>query len=206
MQIELKLLQSPGRHHVHLRDPRPGRGALDERPHRGHARRARRAARRPRHDLRPPAVGVRRRASSASRTSSTARRRRGAARRRRRRVDDPSRPGADDAVDGRPALAAVRPEAVMLSGRSPSGRRERGPRARSPASRTWATSSSSWSLTPGRKEIAAPARPAASPPARRRGAGVVPWERRSHAGLRCRPGRRRPRGSRAVIAVPVQPT
>ena len=33
-----------GRHHLRLRDPRPGGGAHDERPDRGHARRSRRAA------------------------------------------------------------------------------------------------------------------------------------------------------------------
>ena len=35
MQIELKRIQKRGRHHVRLRDARPGRGAHDERPHRG---------------------------------------------------------------------------------------------------------------------------------------------------------------------------
>ena len=51
----------PGRHHVHLRDPRPGGGAVDVGPHRGHARRPRRAARRARGDLRPARHRVRRR-------------------------------------------------------------------------------------------------------------------------------------------------
>ena len=32
MQIELKAIQQAGRDHLHLRDPRPGRGADDERP------------------------------------------------------------------------------------------------------------------------------------------------------------------------------
>ncbi len=32
MQIELKAIQQAGRHHLHLRDPRPGGGAHDERP------------------------------------------------------------------------------------------------------------------------------------------------------------------------------
>ena len=39
MQLELKALQQRGRHHVRLRDPRPGRGADDERRDRRHARR-----------------------------------------------------------------------------------------------------------------------------------------------------------------------
>ena len=51
----------PARHHVRVRDPRPGRGAVDVRPHRGHARRPRRAAGRPGRDLRASGVGLRRR-------------------------------------------------------------------------------------------------------------------------------------------------
>ena len=35
MQVELKNLQERLRHHLRLRDPRPGRGARDGRPHRG---------------------------------------------------------------------------------------------------------------------------------------------------------------------------
>ena len=74
MQIELKLLQSQVGHHVHLRHARPGRGAVDERPHRGDAGRTGRAARRPGHDLRPPRPPRSSRGSSASRTSSRGRR------------------------------------------------------------------------------------------------------------------------------------
>ena len=48
-----------GRDHVRLRDPRPGGGAHDERPHRGHARRAGRAARHARGALRPAGHPVR---------------------------------------------------------------------------------------------------------------------------------------------------
>ena len=50
-----------GRDHVHLRDPRSGRGAHDERPDRGDEPGLGRADRRARGDLPPPAVGVRRR-------------------------------------------------------------------------------------------------------------------------------------------------
>ena len=50
-----------GRDHVRLRDPRPGRGADDERPDRGDERRQRRPDRHPDRDLRPPLDGVRRR-------------------------------------------------------------------------------------------------------------------------------------------------
>ena len=38
MQIELKRIQREVGHHVHLRDPRPGRSAHHVRPHRGHER------------------------------------------------------------------------------------------------------------------------------------------------------------------------
>ena len=47
------------RDHVRLRHPRPGRGADDERPRRGHARRARRAVRRAAGALRGAGDGVR---------------------------------------------------------------------------------------------------------------------------------------------------
>ena len=48
------------RHHVRLRHARPGRGPVDERPHRDHARGPHRAARRRRHRVRPPGLGLRR--------------------------------------------------------------------------------------------------------------------------------------------------
>ena len=48
-----------GRDHVHLRDPRPGGGARDVGPDRGHARRHRPAARRARGDLRASREAVR---------------------------------------------------------------------------------------------------------------------------------------------------
>ena len=50
-----------GRHHVRVRDPRPGRGAHDERPDRRDERGPRRADRRTPGDLRRARVGVRRR-------------------------------------------------------------------------------------------------------------------------------------------------
>ena len=59
MQLELKRIQREVGHHVHLRHPRPGRGADDERPHRGDEPGPRRADRHARGDLR-----ARRRASS----------------------------------------------------------------------------------------------------------------------------------------------
>ena len=61
-----------GRDHVHLRDPRPGGGADDERRHRRHARRPDPAAGRPDGALRAAGQPVRGRTSSAARTSSPA--------------------------------------------------------------------------------------------------------------------------------------
>ncbi len=49
-----------GRHHLHLRDPRPGRGDDDVRPHRRHPSRQDRAARDPRGPLRAPGDRLRR--------------------------------------------------------------------------------------------------------------------------------------------------
>ena len=72
MQIELKLLQSQRRHHLRLRHPRPGRGAVDVGPDRRHARRSRRAARRSRHGLRRSRRRPSSPASSARTTSSAA--------------------------------------------------------------------------------------------------------------------------------------
>ena len=72
MQVELKRIQQRGRHHVRLRDARPGRGALDERPARRLQRRAgsSRSARPPRStSTRRPSSSP---ASSASRTCSSA--------------------------------------------------------------------------------------------------------------------------------------
>ena len=45
MQVELKRIQREVGHHLRLRDPRPGRGADDERPHGGVQRRPHRAGR-----------------------------------------------------------------------------------------------------------------------------------------------------------------
>ena len=47
MQVEVKNLQERLQDHLRVRDPRPGRGARHERPHRGDERGAHRAARRP---------------------------------------------------------------------------------------------------------------------------------------------------------------
>ena len=62
-----------GRHHVRLRDPRPGRGADDERPHRGHERGPGRADRHPRGDLRRAGAASSSPASSAPPTCCLAR-------------------------------------------------------------------------------------------------------------------------------------
>ena len=61
LQIELKRIQERDRDHVRLRDPRPGGGAGDVGPGRGHERRPDRAARRASRDLRPAGDEIRRR-------------------------------------------------------------------------------------------------------------------------------------------------
>ena len=58
----------PARHHVRVRHPRPGRGDGHERPHRDHARRPHRAARRSRDRLR---TARRRRSSPGSSVATT---------------------------------------------------------------------------------------------------------------------------------------
>ena len=61
MQLELKRIQQTHRHDLRLRHPRPGGGADDVRPDRGHGRRSGRAGRRPARALRAPVDAVRRR-------------------------------------------------------------------------------------------------------------------------------------------------
>ena len=54
LREEIRAIQQQARHHHHLRDPRPGRGAVDLRPHRGHEWRQGRAGRHAVRDLQPP--------------------------------------------------------------------------------------------------------------------------------------------------------
>ena len=61
LQIELKSIQERVRDHVRLRHARPGRGADDVRPDRGHVRRPCRADRDPRADVPGARDGLRRR-------------------------------------------------------------------------------------------------------------------------------------------------
>ena len=61
MQLELKRIQREVGHHVHLRHPRPGRGAHDERPHRRHEPGPGRADRHAGGDLRRAGQRLRRR-------------------------------------------------------------------------------------------------------------------------------------------------
>ena len=70
MQVELKTHPARGRHHVRVRHPRPGRGAVDEQPHRRVQRRADRAGRHAPRDLRAPGHRRSSPASSAPRTCS----------------------------------------------------------------------------------------------------------------------------------------
>ena len=60
MQVELKRIQQEVGHHLHLRDPRPGRSDDDVRSHRGDEPREVRAAGRPRQPVREAADPVRR--------------------------------------------------------------------------------------------------------------------------------------------------
>ena len=68
LQVELKRHPARGRHHVPLRDARPGGGADDVRPDRGDEPGRRRADRRARGGLRAPGAPSSSPASSASRT------------------------------------------------------------------------------------------------------------------------------------------
>ena len=85
MQNELRTIQRRGRHHLRLRDARPGGGAHDERPHGRVRRRADRAGRPARGRLRAPGERVRRRVRGRLEHRRT---RRGA-------LHDPAREGAD---------------------------------------------------------------------------------------------------------------
>ena len=98
-----------GRHHVHLRDPRSGRGAHDERPDRGDERGPGRADRHARGDLPPARHRVRRRLHrhgqpAARRRSSAASGELAVARRRSATAPSVDAP----AVDG-PRRRAIRP-------------------------------------------------------------------------------------------------
>ncbi len=85
------------RHHLRLRDPRPGGGADDERPHRGLPRRPGRAGRHPRRALRGAVDPVRRRLRrhlepAGGRGGAGARRRPGPVSIRPEKITLPSRP------------------------------------------------------------------------------------------------------------------
>ena len=60
LREEIRSIQQRARHHHDLRDARPGRGAVDVRPHRGDERRPGRAGRHAVRDLQPPAHPLRR--------------------------------------------------------------------------------------------------------------------------------------------------
>ena len=131
-----------GRDHVHLRHPRPGGGAHDERPARGVQRRADRAGR----GARPRSTSGRRRASwpgsSARPTCSRARWR--------------------ERIVGRPGTFTIRPEKIHMSaggqaaGRGRDGRRRRSSATSSTSARTRATSSMLDARRPARGHPAEP--------------------------------------------------
>ena len=163
---------------------------------------------RPLHDLRAPAVGVRRRVHRAAELLRGDRRGRVARSSRDRGWKIRTAREESAAVgDGLRALAAVRPEAIHVAESAPGRRGEPDGGARSPGCRTSATSSSS-SCSRGRRQgdpgAAAPHPGAAARPGRH---GVVLLERRPRPCLRGRAGRagaRRPgrrechRGNRLV--------
>ena len=132
MQIELKAIQQRGRHHLHLRDPRPGGGAHDERPH-GRlqpAAASSRSARRPRSTSSPATAFV----AGFVGTSNLLR---------------------GDAARGRSSARTARSPSGPRRSASPSrsrrrpGRRASAPRARSATSSTSArTRATSWRSTP----------------------------------------------------------
>ena len=109
-----------GRHHLHLRHARPGRGAHDERPDRRDGPRPRRcrSARRTRSTTSPLAVrgGLRR----ASRTCSSSRSQSvegGVAQLELGPGDDVSRPSVGDGVaPGQAAIVTIRPERIAIAG------------------------------------------------------------------------------------------
>ena len=153
-QMQLRAEGDPARARddVRLRDARPGRGARDVRPDRGHERRPGRAGREPARDLRAPGDGVRRRLHRlAERARPDGRRAR-----RRLRGDAPRRGrtggrGGRARTRGTATSSASRfaPSRCRSSPRSAERRTEgRGSRGRSPRSSTSACTRSSTS-TPG---------------------------------------------------------
>ena len=157
------------RHHHHLRHPRPGRSAVDVRPHRRDERRPGRAGRHAVRDLQlsahPLRRFLRRHPQSSSRARSSTPRPAGS--RSTIRRSSPAR-GAGDAKSGEVRSIALRPEAITLNGADgepqPDERHDRGgqlprrgrPHPRAISART--RSRSTPSTIPG---IAPPARGAA---------------------------------------------
>ena len=158
-----------GRDHVRLRDPRPGGGARDVGPHRGHARRRGPAAGPARGDLRAAREGVR---GGLHRDLEPAARDRGG----RRRADLHRRAG------GRAGARRARPTAARCS--SPSGPRSCGSTSSRTAWRRSRASSRSASTS-------APRRSSSSSSAR--APGWWRWSRTPRGRARRPLGARRPR-------------
>ena len=165
MQIELKRIQDAGRDHVHLRDPRPGGGALDVGPGGGHVERADRAARRAARDLRPAADAVRGR---LHRRHELPRRRGGRGGRRRLR-DRRGRGRRRSAGAARPSAAGAYGSASAPSGwpphpGQPDGTANKAARPRSSPRCTSATRCRSSPRSPtGRASSCASSAPSADP-------------------------------------------
>ncbi len=132
----------PARHHVRLRDPRPGRGDEHEQPHRHHARRSHRAARRSGDRVRAARLRIRRRIHRSQQLL--------ARRRDRRRHESPTTAPCSSASARRAGRAGERAlvggatrELHPVADRSRVDATTCSP-ARLPASRTSATPCSTW--------------------------------------------------------------
>ena len=108
-----------GRDHVHLRHARPGRGALDERPDRGHGQRPRHPGRLAAGRLRRAAIASSWPASSASRTCSSWRSSRSRTASPTLRLgpagQGASRESTDAVSAGQKAIVTIRPERIALA-------------------------------------------------------------------------------------------
>ena len=114
----------PGRRrdHLRVRDPRPGGGAHDERPDRGHARGQGRAGRHAGGPLRPPGDAVRRRLHRDDEPALAARSRRDGAASASTRATSPtsSHDGSRDGPGG-PAEHPARGDPIAVAGQAPMG-------------------------------------------------------------------------------------
>ena len=150
-QLQMAAQADParGRHHVRVRDPRPGGGVLDVRSGRDHESRPDRADRRPARGL-PPARtlfrrGLRRVPPTASRHGSSSGSATAAIAPTSGALGTLEVAGVDGLAVGDEAVAVVRPEAIRtrLTSATPCST------GRSPTSRSWDRKRSMWSMRVG---------------------------------------------------------